>query len=451
MLFRSQLSFLIVLFAVGAAAVLLYRMKALKPENMALLVIVVGIALRLCYFLYTNNHIVRQHDLWGAWSHLDYMKHVARTCSLPGVGIYETYHPPLHYILSAIPFGTVMFFGGGEGLAITAVMLLMIFFSSLTLIFIFKIMKQIKLDGKILLVAVAFASFQPNLIYMSVYLNNDSTVFLLYTISIYYLLKWFESRKTSHVVLLAVFTALAMLAKKSAMVLYPVLGIVFIIELIRHRTEYRKYLFQGGIFLLIAVPLGFSYQIRNYILFQQDISYAVAPLGTVMPNNPYNLFFVPVKELLANPFVSDAPHENTFFLKMLIQTSLFSVFRFNELIDIAVVMMFCYLVLTGLLVLYFILSGKKEVEGSGYIFLLNFVSVLLFYFRMRLYSPYDCTQAFRYIAPFIMVSLAYYMGKSVIRFSGTRFPVLNSAIQGVFWLFCGATVLFIMMIGPPII
>lgn len=443
-----QLSFLIMMvMAVGIAAYL-FKHKQLNPANVAKILIILGIVLRICYFMYTDPG-TRQHDIWGAWNHLDYIRHIAETFTLPAVGTYEAYHPPVHYILSAIPYNIVRLFNMPDDYGMRAVELLMVFFSALTLIFIYKIFNRCKVDKKVLLIGVALACFHPNIIYMSVYLNNDATVFLFYIITFYYLIKWVDDKSLKNVILLAVFSAISMLTKKSSLVIFPVLGIVFIVELVKHRDEWKKYVKQGLIFLVIALPIGFSYIIRNYILFQQDLSYAVPPFGTVMPNNPYNLFYVSIDELFRNPFVAPAPHENVFFLKMLIQTSLFSVFKFHGLEDIAVVMMACYLVLIVLIILNFVLFKKEHMKNKGYIFLVNFVSTLVIYFRMRLYSPYDCTQAFRYIAPFIMISLSYFSGTSIVRFGNTKYPVLNTIIKGQFWLFCLATAFFILLIGRP--
>ncbi|MBN1700109.1 MAG: glycosyltransferase family 39 protein [Spirochaetales bacterium] len=447
-LYDTQFSFLIVLIIAIGAASYLYKTHQLTPKNVAVILIVLGIALRLTYFIYTDSNL-RQHDLWGAWSHLEYIKYAAQTFSLPDVGTYEAYHPPVHYFLSAIPYNAARLFNLGEAGAFRAVELLMVFFSSLTLIFVYKILDKIKVDRQVLLIGVALASFHPSFMYMSVYLNNDSTVAMFYIISFYYLITWVQEKKLKNVILLAVFISLSMLTKKSALILFPVSGIVFLVELFKDKKNTRKYIKHGVIFLIIALPLAFSYQIRNYILFRQDLSYAVAPLGHIMPNNPYNLFHVSVENLLKRPFVSAAPHENTFFLRMLIRTSLFSVFEFNRLTDVAVVMMALYLVFILVITLNFILLRKKDMSPYGYVFLLNFAVTLIVYFRMRLYSPYDCTQAFRYIAPFFMISLSYFAGTSFVRFSGTKYPVLNGIVKGSFWLFCSVSAFFILMIGPP--
>jgi hypothetical protein len=432
----------------AGAAAYLYKVGRLTPKNMAVILIVLGIALRVCYFIYTD-YATRQHDIWGAWSHLEYVKYVAQTFSLPNVGTYEAYHPPVHYFLSAIPYNLARWFHLAEAEAFRAVEFLMVFFSGCTLICIYKILNSIKIKENALLFGVALACFHPSLIYMSVYLNNDATVTLFYVISFYYLIRWVSDKSMKNTILLAVFISISVLTKKSALILFPVAGIVFLVELFKDKKNIRKYLKQGAVFLAIALPLAFSYQIRNYILFQQDLSYAVSPLGTVMPNNPYKLFYVSVENLLEHPFTYEAPHENDFFLRMIIQTSLFSVFQFKELIDIAVAMMALYLLLILLVILNFILFRKDDVKHHGYVFLLNFIFTLVFYFRMRLYSPYDCTQAFRYIAPFFMISLCYFTGISYERFGGTKYSVLNILVKGSFWLFCILAAVFILQIGPP--
>jgi hypothetical protein len=465
-----QLFFMASVVASCAVAGYLYKEKQLTLKNLAKLVVVLGVSLRLCYFLYTGT-ITRQHDLWGGWSHLEYIKHIANNFTLPPVGIYEAYHPPVHYILSAVIFRIAKLFSVSDDFAFRAVQLLMTFFSFIFLTFVYKIFDTIKANGKVMLVGVAFAAFLPNLIFMSATLNNDGTVLLFFTISFYYLLRWIDNKTIANTVLFAIFTAIAVLSKKFALIMFPLAGIVFVVELVKNRRDYKKLLVQGAVFLAIALPLGFSYQIRNYLLFGQDLSYAVPAFGNIMKGDPYHLFFIDIKGLLEHPLSPQAPHERTFFLMEMIRTALFEVFEYPANVnDIAIVVMFFYLLNLIVLTVYFVLFRRKDLYDKGYIFLINGVGVLLLYFNMRNTQPYDCTYAFRYISPYLYISLAYFLGKAIARFSElkatlqterhtiqgrryvmlkavTRYPVLTFILHAQFWLWCASVAAFILVIG----
>jgi hypothetical protein len=441
-----QAFFVISFIAACAVAGYLYKTGQLTLRNITKLVIVLGVMLRLCYFLYTDIY-TRQHDMWGGWSHQAYIEWVAAHFTLPPVGTYEAYHPPVHYFLSAIAFDLVKLFNPDTGMAFRGVELLMEFFSLLTLVFYYKIFKLLKVDEKVMLVGVAFACFLPDLIYMSPYINNDPTVLLFYTICFYYLLKWIDNKTIKNTVLFAIFTALAVLSKKFSLLMFPLAGIVFVVELIRNKSEMKKLLIQGAIFVAIALPLGLSFQIRNYLMFGQDLSYAVPAFGNIMSGNPFNLFFIDVGKLLSQPISSQIADQRSFFLMEMIRTALFEVFAFPGLNDIAAVVMFFYLLNLVVFVLYFILFRKEEMGNKTYVFLLNMIGVIILYMNMRSTQAYDCTYAFRYISPYLYLSLGYFFGHAVTRFSKSKYPVLNVIVQGQFWLWCASVAVFICMVG----
>ncbi|MBN2534637.1 MAG: glycosyltransferase family 39 protein [Spirochaetales bacterium] len=446
-----------ILFFITACGILvyLYRYKKLTTDNLIKIIIFLGISLRICYFLYspyTDPYFDRQHDIWGAWSHTDYIKYIADNLNpLLPVGTHEAYHPPVHYFLSAIVFKLARLCNLEEMYAYRAVQVYLVFLSSLILIFTYKIFNLLECDKKVTLFGMAFVCFLPSLIYMSVYLNNDCTVAFFYCISFYFLVKVVKTKSVKHTVFLAIFTALAMLSKKSAIILFPFCGIVFLVELFKNRKNYKLYIKLGIIFLLIALPLGMSYQIRNYILFQQDLSYSVPVTGPVMPSNPYHLFYVSIDKLLEQPFPPPDGADRVFIFMELIRTSLFSAFEFRLPLwgfkDVATALMFFYLFNLVLLFLYLILSKKEDYKGNMHIMLVNFLLSIVFYIQMHFSSPYHTTHAFRYLAPFIPVSFGYFIGQANLKFSKVKFPVLRFIIKAQFVLFCLSSAMLIFLAG----
>lgn len=451
-----DIQFTLILFFLTACGIILYlyRYNNLTTDNLIKIIILLGLGLRICYFLYTaytDPGYVRQHDLWGEWSHTYYIKYIADHFVLPPVGTHEAYHPPVHYILSAIVFNIARLFRLNEIHAFRAIQLYLVFLSTLITIVTYKIFKRLECNKKVMLFGIAFVCFLPSLIFMSVYLNNDCTVAFFFCISFYYLIKVVHTKKIKHTILLAVFTALAILSKKTALILFPLCGIVFLIELFKNKQEYRHYIKLGVIFLLIAVPFGLSFQIRNYILFQQDLSFSVPVTGPVMPGNPYHLFYVSIEKLLEHPFVLEDGAKRIFIFMELIRTSLFSAFEFRLPLqgfeDAASLLMIFYLFNLVLLIIFFITSKKHDYKGKTYILLINFIILTVFYIQMHFASPYFTTHAFRYIAPFISISLGYFIGQANVKFGNVKYPVLRILIKVQFILWCLASVLFIYLTG----
>jgi hypothetical protein len=456
--FDIQCSFVLFGICVAGIAGYLYKTKQLTKESIMILIVLLGIALRLCYFLYTpyaDKYSNRQFDTWGPWSHTEYIKYIAAHFSLPPVGAYETYHPPVHYILCAVVLKVAELFGAGETLAFQAVQVYLVFLSSLIIILANRIFKLIGCDENVRIVGVAVMSFFPSLVLMSVTLTNDITVSFFFTLGLYRLIVWKKEPSVKNAVVLAIATALAVLSKKSAYILFILAGIVFFVELYKHRKEAGKYIKLALIFLSIAVPLGASFQVRNYILFQQGPSYTFPFTNAAPSNNPYHLVGVPVGDLLEQPFISKDDSKRTFMIGELIRTALFETYLRNReygsslpgIDDAATLLMLFFLVNLVLMLLYLISSRKDDYMGDRYIFLLTFVFSILVFLQMRFSTQYLMVYDFRYLAPFISVPLAYFIAQANVKFADCRIRLFRYLVPAQFVLWCASSVCFFLLVG----
>ncbi len=456
--FDIQVTFgLFTLVAVGIAGYLL-KTGELTKERLVFLVIFIGISVRLCYFLYTpyiDEYSRRQHDVWGAWSHVEYIKYLAEHFTLPPVGLNETYHPPVHYILAAVVYKIATVFGASDSLAFQAVQVHLAFLSSLVVIFADRIFKSIGCDANARLFGVAVMSFLPSLVIMSATLTNDVTVSFFFTLGLYLLIRWVNDSSVKNTILLAFACALSVLSKKSAFIIFVISGIVFFVELYRHRHEARKYVKLALVFLAISIPLGASYQVRNYVLFQQGPEYTVPFTNTSLSNNPYHLVGVPVDELLESPFVPPDDAKRKFLIGELVRSALFETFMRDSdygfslpgIDDIAVLLMLLFLVNLVFLFLYLVSGWKNNYTGNRYIMLACFLLSILAFIQMRLSSGYLMVCDFRYLAPFMSVPLAYFLAHANTKLAGSKIRLFKYLIPVQFALWCATSIMFFLLVG----
>jgi len=171
-------------------AVYLRKVGKWKEESLFSILIFMGIVVRICYFLYTTGFELRQHDVMA---HMDYVNHLIKHWSLPPSGEYQMFHPPIHHTITAIIISMGKFFGFNEFLTWRFIQIGMVFFSSLTLIFFYKIMKHLGCGNTAKVVGVSIFAFHPANIYMSIFVNNDNTLLFFYILSFYF----FRSIKTA--------------------------------------------------------------------------------------------------------------------------------------------------------------------------------------------------------------------------------------------------------------
>jgi hypothetical protein len=66
---------------------------------------------------------------------------------------------------------------------------------------------------------------------------------------------------------------------------------------------------------------------------------------------------------------------------------------------------------------------------------------------MHFSSPYHTTHAFRYLAPFMSISMGYFIGKANVKFAKVKFPVLGFLIKAQFIVWCFSAALLIYLAG----
>ncbi len=442
-----QISFLIGIIPVIGYAVYLKVNRNLNTGTLAVMIIIAGILLRVVYTLYTP-FTIRQHDVIGSsFSHLDYIRYVAEKLSLPDVGYCQAYHPPLHYIISAVFYKLGKIIGLSNFYSFRLVQVEMVFLNSMTLIYFYKILKEFKPRKLVTLSALAIFAFFPYNIFFSSFLNNDNTMYFFYILTVYYMIRWTKDKSIKNVVLMALFLSLTMLVKKNGIILIPTAFAVFVTALVRNKANAKNIFKQAGVFLLISVPLCIAYPIRNFVLFKQGLMYAPGVDFEKYANTIKNLFYIPIKGFIDQPFTQDPfTGRSELFADYVLKSSLFGEWRFEGLEKIATLLLFATAALIIIVVSYMIIQNVKLIKGFGFIFLMCLLLPFGLLFQSRLSIPVVCAQNFRY-AGVGLISAAFFYGHAVNKFSNSRFKFMKYVFTLITIAFCIISAVFVLKIG----
>ncbi len=450
-----------ILFVIAMGLVIAYSKylrdkKTLNLNMLTRMSISLGIVLRFCYMFYTNYQI-RQHDVYGPgrYGHLNYILDIARNFTLPQTGEDQAYHPPLHHIICAFFYDVGKLFALSDEMAIYLIQLVIVLISSITIIIVSKILEEVKINDLGKFVGVTFFAFYPMNIYASSFYNNDPTFYMFYIFSILYLFKWIKTQSTRNIIYLSLLTAATVLTKKNGLFLFPIIFLVFFVEFVRNRKQYITYLKQSSLYAIIALPLSSLHILRNYILFNQGISYTVS-LGRFkhFDNTFYTLFYISIYGLITNPFTINPivnltdKEPNKFFLEYLFRSSLFGEWRYpglelsgSLLVIAALIICFIFIISLGFI-------KKKDLFTIDYVFIMNIIVLFGVLLQRRIVAPLLPGQNFRYIEP-ILVSVAYFLGKMSDRLNTGNNKLLKNLIPSCVVLFSLVSTLFILQIGVP--
>jgi hypothetical protein len=313
-----------------------------------------------------------------------------------------------------------------------------------TLIIFYNILRILECRGTFLLAGTAVFAFHPSNIYFASKINNDNTMMFFYVLSFFFLVKWMDRPDSGNIILLAVCTSLAVLTKKSAVMIFVPIGAVFLSNLFKNRVKYLKYIRQYTVFGLIVLPLSSLHTIRNYILFNQSFSY-VPSFGQGFKPNLFNLVYLPLGNMLKNPFNNGGLQGGEYFLEFLLKSSLFGEWAYPGLEGLATALLLLASASFIIMAVCILRSKKDEIIKFEYLMLLNLVVPFILEVKFRTDFPVACSQDFRYITP-VLISVAYYLGKAAGRVSLQGNAILRYAVSGVIAAFCVLSAVFVLML-----
>lgn len=416
-------------------------MDKINYKKLILAVSIIGIILRIIYITYTPI-TQRQHDMEKEVGHLAYIETIYETGKLPEHNKWQFYQQPLHHIISAGWLKIAEIFGIELETAEESLQILTAIYSSTIIVISFFILKELGINDKLKLLVMTIIAIHPTFIILSGSINNDILMIMLTFLGILYLIKWYKNSSMKNTIILAITTGLIALTKISGTIIAVPILYVFIDKFWKdyfteknRKMVIKKYALECIIFGIIALGIGLSYSIRNFLLFNQSIFYVpkagqVVYCGDRSLFDRFNLFS---KEWLK---VFAYPTEDCNVWTYLIKSSLFGEYHLESINAISGVLLVLNIVIVAisLLCLGKIIIEKKQPMEIRMIIVFYITQMLMFIYS-NIAMPYACTMDFRYIVPTILFGMIF-IAEGI---KGTKY---ERAISSVIYLFAILSVVF---------
>ena len=452
--------------------------KKLKASDLVTAALAAGFVMRAVMVLFTPLNFY-QHDVSNfsgrqAGFHDSYILYIYENFTIPDGDVRELgqfYHPPLHYILSALflRLHNVLPFKFAND--INGLKFLPMLWTSFIVLFTKKILERLNINGKALVFSMLLISLNPHLIYLAIQVNNDALALMLMFAAVFFALEWYKEPELKKIVYVALCIGCAMMTKLSmGLVAFPVAWL-FLIRLIRtvraqkenkgKKTELTGLIKQFAIFAVIVFPLGLWFPLRNLISYGVPVTYVYEIDSSanmdVWMYSPLQRLLIPSADLLKTPFILEGGNINDFNIVLaLIKTGLFDERSFDSSYLTAVAKILAVITFVLLIAVLFAAvrgafkrfkdSGRKIPENAEGIALWILAAVLLiseFVFCFK--YPVTCTAAFRYISP-VLIPAAFWSG-SIIKAgnekeAGASLKICSVCLEILIVLFVLLTVLF---------
>ena len=388
-------------------------LEKINYKKIILAVIIIGIILRIIYIAYTPI-TKRQHDMEKEVGHLAYIETIYETGKLPEHNKWQFYQQPLHHIISAGWLKLAEVFGIGLENAEESLQILTAIYSSVIIVISYFILKELGIDDKLKLLVITIIAVHPTFIILSGSINNDILMIMLTFFGILYLIKWYKNSSIKNTVILAITTGLIALTKISgAIIAIPILYVFmdkfwrnYFLEKDRKKTI-KKYILECIVFGVIALGIGLSYSIRNFLLFNQSVFY-VPKAGQIVYCGDRSLFdrFNPFSKEWLKVFAYPVGDCNVW--AYLIKSSLFGEYHLESInvISVAMLVLNVAIIMISLICLFKLFITKGKSVELKMIIVFYFTQILMFIYS-NIKMPYACTMDFRYIVPTILFGMIF--------------------------------------------
>ena len=451
--------------------------KKLKAADLVTAALAAGFVMRAVMVLFTPLNFY-QHDVSNfsgrqAGFHDSYILYIYENFTIPDGDVRDLgqfYHPPLHYILSALFLRLHYVLPFKFANDINGLKFLPMLWTSFIVLFTKKILERLNINGKALVFSMLLISLNPHLIYLAIQVNNDALALMLMFAAVYFALEWYKDHELKKIVYVALCIGCAMMTKLSmGLVAFPVAWI-FLIRLIKtvkaqkenkNKTALTGLIKQFAVFAVIVFPLGLWFPLRNLISYGVPVTYVYEIDSSanmdVWMYSPLQRLLIPSADLLKTPFILEGGNINDFNIVLaLIKTGLFDERSFDGNYLTAVAKILTVIAFVLLIAVIFAAvrgaikrfkdSGRKILDNAEGIALWILAAVLLiseFVFCFK--YPVTCTAAFRYITP-VLIPAAFWSG-SIIKSgnekeAGASLKICSVCLEILIVLFVLLTVLF---------
>jgi 4-amino-4-deoxy-L-arabinose transferase-like glycosyltransferase len=308
-----------------------------------------------------------------------------------------------------------------------------------TLKTVYSIIHELKLGFKETLIFLLLAAYHPIFILLSGRHNNDPLSYFFVALIMLYFIRWWQTKKSSNLYWLGLVIALGMLTKISVAMITPVIGLLMLYRLWKDSCERKKNLLNYLIFMLIVAPLGLSFVLRNYLLFNQSPTFVYEITNQVLSTADKMWYqrFLPfdISTIFPRLYASAADDYNVWIY--LAKTSIFGEFSYwgaNLYGFILLTMNIFLIAIAFLLTATYPWLQFKKWQGLDTLFFGYGILLLLSYVVFNLRYPYGPTMDFRYLVSWIWI-IAYLF---------TQHPYIKKHLQPIlnFFIFFSISSIF---------
>ena len=415
-----------------------------------IIVILTGISLFIkMTYLYTNEYnLAGLYDIDG---HIGYIHYITQNLSLPLPDDCSECHQQSIYYLAAAP---VYAFSHSLGLTEVNIYRILQLFSLLiysTFILMgIKIINYLFNSNPKALLATSLLLFWPSGFIHASRIGNDIPLYLFSAWSLYYLLKYWQERKFSSLLISSFLAAISVITKTNGIVIVLTVLLCFLtmIYLKKIKLTPEQAIFQlviiGFIFFL-AITFNQRYTFAGMKQDHWLVGKTIKTSQSYVSNKPINYLWLDLPAYFNYPNIAPWSDEGgrQYFWNYLLKTSLFGEFQISQPLQKQLAAPISLLLLGIILscVIYIIQLVKRRILTTfplvTYSFLL--LSSILFY---KINIPCSCNNDFRFIFP-ILIPLTIFASAAVdfipkifyFRYFYLSSLILFLVLSSVFYLF----------------
>lgn len=249
-----MMTFVAVILSVWWAWLVAAHFRGKKPTDAALTLILITVcALRVAYVMHTP-YFFRNHDTDG---HVDYITYVAQHLDLPPAKQgWESWQPPLYYVLSAAWYGLGTSWDFSQADALFLVQLQSLALTIGVMFSVYMIAHMAWSDHRNRRELLLGIGTLPGLLYLTGRVNNDVLACALSFFAFAFLLAWWKKGTWTWWYAAMIAVALAVLTKYNGLLMLPV---AFLTLLLRTALPWKtRALHMAAGFLIVAAMLTVS-------------------------------------------------------------------------------------------------------------------------------------------------------------------------------------------------
>ena len=374
---------------------------------------------------YEELYNLENYDLNDV-GHFYYIMYLYKNHKLCDTSLGQTYHPPVHYILSATWLSFLDNFSLNKMQKVEGLQYLGLIYFIISVFVLYKILEKVKLSNNSKILILFLYCFYPKFIIITTYITNDFLVYIFELLVLFWLIKWNEESNFKNTIILSLITALGFLTKANCLVMVVPIAVCYIvkfIENIKNKKDNAFLVLQGIIFWFIFIFLGGSYIFRSLIV--RGNYYIAIPAESLYIGNAsfFETWGLRLKELLCLEIVKTKNVWTGFIYTSLISNSF-------EFISIIGCLNFILMVISGI----GMVKNIKISDNNLKIILLTFISQVLAFILYNIKNPYYCTLDSRYILIAIILGIVF-LGRAYDETNSKKLRMIECLFALSFGLF----------------